>query len=81
MSGADADSNTQRGKPAQPQQAGLPQATQGLPQNQMTQRPYVPVQKEMGGQAQTGTRQVPEPGRVVNCLMLQMLCCFSQPVQ
>ena len=48
----------------------------------MTQGPYIPVQKEMGGQAQTGTGQVPEPGRVVNCLlMLKMLCCFSRPVQ
>ena len=32
----------------------------------MTLEPYVPVQKEMGEQAQTGTRQAPEPGRVVN---------------
>ena len=69
MSGANLNSNTQRGKPAQPQQACLPQATLGMPQNQMTQGPYIPVPKEMGGQAQTGTGQVPEPGRVVNCFI------------
>ena len=35
----------------------------------MTQGPYIPVQQEMGGQVQTGTGQVPEPGRVVNCFI------------
>ena len=62
MSGANPNSNTQKGKPVQQQQASLPQATLGMPQNQMTPGPYVPVQKEMRGMAQTGTGQVPEPG-------------------
>ena len=35
----------------------------------MTPGPCVPVQKEIGRQAQTGTGQVPEPGRVVNCFI------------
>ena len=69
MSGANLNSNTQRGKPAQPQQACLPQATLGMPQNQMTEGPYIPVQREMGGQAQTRTGQVPDPGKVVNCFI------------
>ena len=69
MSGANPNSNTQRGKLAQLQQAILPQATLGMPQNQMNQGPYVPVQKEMVGQAQSGTGQVPEPGRAVNCFI------------
>ena len=82
-SGANFNSNTQKGKPAQPQQACLPQATLGMPQNQMTQGPYIPVRKEMGAQAQTGTGQVPQSQEelLTVLLMLKMLCCFSRPVQ
>ena len=69
MSGANPNSNTQRSKPAQPQQACLPQETLEMPQNQMIQGSCIPVQKEMGRQAQTGTGQVPKPGRVVNCFI------------
>ena len=59
MSGTNPNSNTQKGKPGQPQQTRLPQGTIRMPQNQITPDPYVPVQKEMGEQAQNGTGQVP----------------------
>ena len=76
------NSNTQRGKPAQPQQACLPQATLGMPQNQMTQGPYIPVQTEMGDRPRLEQDRFQSQEELLTVLLiLKMLGSFSRPMQ
>ena len=80
MSGANPNSNTQKGKPAQ--QESLPQAALGMPQNQMTLGPHIPVRMEMGDRPRLEQDRLQSQEELLTVLlMLKMLCCFSQPMQ